>query len=66
MRLEDWMPQYDHPEYVEEKALELAALVGPDAVLAKLSALSTRDLPGSVFWRIRSLLKPGPFEIPPQ
>jgi hypothetical protein len=61
--LDDWMPGFDAPETIEEAALKLAKIHGPQAVLRKLLDQQRLGIEWAVIWRIRAILMPGPLEI---
>jgi hypothetical protein len=64
--LDDWTPGFDFPESIEEAALKLAKIHGPQAVLSKLLDQQRLGIEWAVIWRIRELLMPGRFEVPPR
>jgi hypothetical protein len=64
MTLDEWMPAMDDPEGLPQRAVELAKIHDPQAVLGKLLDQQRLGIEWAVIWKIRSLLMPGMFEVP--
>ena len=63
---DDWFPCGTNPEQIEKEAIEFSQLFGAEAVILHLTMNQQRlAIEWATIHRIASILKPGPWEIPP-